>query len=67
MVNGVGDYMDLAEVTASDQQDPDSKPADGVDTDHDNFVVDDPDDDGQDISIVGIPPTGITAFLKDKK
>ncbi len=53
MVNGGGDHMDLAEVTACDQQDPDSKPGDGVDTDHDNQVVDDPDDDddgdGQDL------------------
>ena len=79
-VNADGDYMDLAEVIASDQQDPDSKPADGVDTDHDNFVVDDPDDDddgdGQDLQselsvnsskVNNTTPAGIKAFLKDHK
>jgi uncharacterized repeat protein (TIGR01451 family) len=78
-VNMSGDYMNLAEVTASNQQDPDSKPGDGVDTDKDTNVVDDPGDDddgdGQDVkpklkkgsSLGGIAPIGIKAFLKDHK
>jgi uncharacterized repeat protein (TIGR01451 family) len=80
-VNGAGDFMNLAEIIASDQEDPDSKPADGVDTDKDGLVVDDPDDDddgdGQDIKClksfnqattnINIDAPGITAFLEDRK
>ncbi|MCB0598733.1 MAG: DUF11 domain-containing protein, partial [Phaeodactylibacter sp.] len=53
-VNATGDYMNLAEVTAVDQDDADSTPNNGVDTDGDGSVVDDPGDeddgDGQDVT-----------------
>ncbi|MBK8492602.1 MAG: DUF11 domain-containing protein [Saprospirales bacterium] len=43
-VNPVGDYLLLAEVTAATGRDPDSTPNNGVDTDNDTNVVDDPGD-----------------------
>lgn len=48
-------YMNLAEVIRSDQPDPDSTPSNGVDTDGDNFVVDDDgdEDDGDGQNLVG--------------
>ncbi|MCB9296621.1 MAG: DUF11 domain-containing protein [Lewinellaceae bacterium] len=53
-VNASGDYMNLAQVTAQDQPDVDSAPNNGVDTDGDGNVVDDPGDeddgDGQDVT-----------------
>ncbi|MCB9296620.1 MAG: DUF11 domain-containing protein [Lewinellaceae bacterium] len=52
-VNATGNYMNLAQVTAANQQDVDSTPNNGVDTDGDGNVVDDPGDeddgDGQDV------------------
>ncbi|MCB0593029.1 MAG: DUF11 domain-containing protein, partial [Phaeodactylibacter sp.] len=52
-VNAAGDYMNLAEVTAQNEPDVDSNPNNGVDTDGDGAVVDDPGDeddgDGQDV------------------
>ena len=63
-VNPVGEYMNIAEITACDQADPDSKPASGVDTNKNNRVVDDPGDeddgDGQDVTIVNISNQGNT-------
>lgn len=53
IVNTQGNYMNLAEIISCDQPDPDSKPADGVDTDKDGNVIDDDGDDddgdGQDV------------------
>ncbi|MCB0597952.1 MAG: DUF11 domain-containing protein, partial [Phaeodactylibacter sp.] len=53
-VNATGDYMNLAEVTAQNEPDVDSNPNNGVDTDGDGSVVDDPGDeddgDGQDVT-----------------
>ena len=73
-----GDYLNLAEVMTVDQADPDSRPANGVDTDEDQQVVDDPGDeddgDGQDLkreletSVTGGDrPPGIRADLTDVK
>ena len=39
-----GDYLNLAEIIASEQMDPNSIPNNGVDTDKDGNVVDDPQD-----------------------
>ncbi|MEN0006476.1 MAG: SdrD B-like domain-containing protein, partial [Bacteroidota bacterium] len=43
-----GDYLNMAEITAHDQEDIDSSPGNGVDTDGDGNVIDDPmdEDDG---------------------
>ncbi|SNR39231.1 SprB repeat-containing protein, partial [Maribacter sedimenticola] len=43
-VNGNGDYMTLAEVIAQNETDIDSTPGNGVDTDGDGNVIDDPED-----------------------
>ncbi|MDO6601073.1 Ig-like domain-containing protein, partial [Tenacibaculum sp. 1_MG-2023] len=43
-INASGEYTNLAEVTASDNFDPDSTPNNGVDTDNDGNVENDPDD-----------------------
>lgn len=79
IVKSEGDHMVLAEIMSSSLKDPDSKPADGVDTDKDNFVVDDPDDDddgdGQDVKVqteeetstTSEKPPGIKAVLHDNK
>lgn len=63
VISNRSNSMFLSEVTGSNQADPDSTPANGVDTDSDGQVVDDPDDeddgDGQDIrSLVGGAGTG---------
>ena len=56
-VKATGDYMNLAEVIASDLIDLDSPPNNGVDTDGDGNVVDDPQDeddgDGQFVVVGG--------------
>ena len=44
IVNASGDYVNLAEVTSADQDDVDSTPGNGVDTDGDGDVTDDPGD-----------------------
>ena len=43
-MNAAGDYVNLAEVTDADQDDLDSTPDNGVDTDGDGDVTDDPGD-----------------------
>lgn len=56
-VTNPGEHMFLAEVMTSDLLDPDSVPNNGVDTDGDGLVVDDPDDeddgDGQIVVVSG--------------
>lgn len=57
------DYMNLAEVIRCDQPDPDSTPNNGVDTDGDNYVIDDDgdEDDGDGQELVG-PEIGHETF-----
>ncbi|KAA2216532.1 T9SS type A sorting domain-containing protein [Maribacter flavus] len=55
-VNASGEYLNLAEITAANETDVDSSPANGVDTDGDGNVVDDPDDeddgDGAKVNVI---------------
>ena len=44
IVNASGDYVNLAEVTDANEDDADSTPDNGVDTDGDGDVTDDPND-----------------------
>ncbi|MCB0583526.1 MAG: DUF11 domain-containing protein, partial [Phaeodactylibacter sp.] len=55
-VNVSGPYLTLAEVSAVDENDVDSTPGDGVDTDGDMNVEDDPDDDddGDGVSVIPV-------------
>ncbi|MDO6600682.1 gliding motility-associated C-terminal domain-containing protein, partial [Tenacibaculum sp. 1_MG-2023] len=59
-INASGEYTNLAEVTASDNFDPDSTPDNGVDTDNDGNVENDPDDeddgDGEEPGEDGVQP-----------
>ncbi|APG64711.1 hypothetical protein LPB136_04755 [Tenacibaculum todarodis] len=69
IINATGDYVNLAEVTASDNFDPDSTPNNGVDTDNDGNVENDPDDeddgDGEEPGEDGVQPTSDISL--DKK
>ncbi|MCW5517435.1 HYR domain-containing protein [Muriicola sp. Z0-33] len=55
IVNPSGDYLHLAEVIALNEFDIDSSPGNGVDTDGDNNVVDDPDDEDDGDGVITTP------------
>ncbi|MBK8705142.1 MAG: DUF11 domain-containing protein [Saprospiraceae bacterium] len=56
-VNATGDYLNLAEVTACNEDDIDSTPGNGVDTDNDGNVIDDngDEDDGDGAEVIPNP------------
>ncbi|MFH6604504.1 SpaA isopeptide-forming pilin-related protein [Maribacter algicola] len=61
-VNASGDYLNLAEVTAQNETDVDSTPGNGVDTNGDGNVIDDPgdEDDGDAATIDVIIPCEVS-------
>ncbi|MCB0612826.1 MAG: HYR domain-containing protein, partial [Phaeodactylibacter sp.] len=64
-VNAAGDYINLAEVTAATGVDIDSEPNNGVDTDGDMNVEDDPDDEDDGDGVVVAPVAGGLIVIKD--
>ncbi|MCG8326227.1 MAG: T9SS type A sorting domain-containing protein [Chitinophagales bacterium] len=65
-VNEDGPYVNLAEVTAANEDDIDSTPNNGVDTDGDTVVDDDPDDE-DDGDGVTVEPVEMTASIDIEK
>ena len=60
-----GDYVNLAEVTNAEEQDVDSTPDNGVDTDNDDNVEDDPEDEDDGDGVI-IDPVPIVDLELDK-
>lgn len=63
---GVGNYVNLAEITTANEDDTDSTPNNGVDTDGDGNVEDDPDDEDDGDGVVVTPfPCDINATVSN--
>lgn len=65
-VDVIGEYINLAEVIATNEEDVDSTPDNGVDTDGDGDVEDDPDDEDDGDGVVVVPqPCEITTVISN--